>query len=144
MANRTPVLQLRGTTQLVERLRKVAGRVVAEDTLLEAVEGGAEKIAKRAATMAPVGTEEVQRRRLREGIVHRRLTGRDRRRYGDGYKVTILREVAHGIIMEFGAPAKNIPAQPFMRPAFDGLKGGVIRDVKRALIKTIREAERGA
>lgn len=138
----TPVLQLRGTDDLLRKLRRVSDRATAEQVILDSLENGAERMRKKAASQAPVGTEPVARKRLREGIVKRKLSGRERVEFGFGWKIAPLREVAHGVIVEFGSPARGIPADPFMRRSFDSEKGAVIRDFKRAMIAEIRKATR--
>jgi len=46
--------------------------------------------------------------------------------------------------IEFGAPSRNFPAQPFLVPAFDATKGEQINEVKRVLHEEIIRAQRFA
>jgi HK97 gp10 family phage protein len=39
----------------------------------------------------------------------------------------------YGNVQEYGSPSKNIPAQPYIRPAIDGKRRAVMQEVRKSL-----------
>lgn len=48
----------------------------------------------------------------------------------------------YGVFQEFGAPGQNVPAQPFLEPAFDANARDAIRTFGRELGRKIEQAAR--
>jgi HK97 gp10 family phage protein len=71
-------------------------------------------------------------------------TQRNRRLGRVGGKYTVEGDAFYWKFHEYGAPGRNIPARPFMRPAIDENKQRAIVEARKAGARAIRAAARRA
>ncbi|HEY8604723.1 HK97-gp10 family putative phage morphogenesis protein [Tsuneonella suprasediminis] len=134
-------VKFEGSGELEAALRNLGNRVTAKNVAKRALTKAAEPIRDRARSLAPDDPATGMGKFLRDSI----KTAPGRRSRGDRVwalvgidsEVDPVRYVDRksgrgdyrdpgvagvAVIMEFGAPANNIPAQPFMRPAWEAEK----------------------
>lgn len=135
-------IRVEGIEEAVRKLRKVADAATSRQTLEDALKDSAELVRKRASELAPVGTDPVQRKRLRDGL---RIRPAGRMGFfgtkdGVWIQVAPLLEVSHANLQEFGT-THHAP-QPFMRPAYDQQEQAVIDLVRKRVADATERAAR--
>lgn len=128
-----------GLRGLDRALRELPETVRRDRVVQRALRRAARPIAERAAELAPV-----DRRPDRDDVVLRDsmlIRGQTR---GDTVTVRVgpARDAWYGIVQEHGSA--DVPAQPFLRPAWDAARGGLVAGIGRDIWAGIRRAARRA
>ncbi len=125
----------------LERALEGLPKATAKATLRVALKKAAQPVADAAASMAPVRTG-----RLSESIsVRTQLSKRQRRGRKERGAVVLhigaeTPRAPHAHLVEFGT--RFMPARPFLRPAWDGKKDGVLASIKTNLWSQIEKTRR--
>lgn len=140
----TVTVKVQGLAELEAALNELPEKV-AKKTLIAAMTEATEIFRQRAIEMAPYDPAKKEGMHLVDGIRKEMRTGSHgvKGSWVHG-KVGLHPDVFYGRFIEFGwisaRGGTSIPAQPFMRPAFDGQKYRVIAVLSQRLEAGIQEA----
>lgn len=81
------------------------------------------------------------RNAYKAGTAYKEIT---RRKGGKGLKVRYVNDPFYWWYHEFGAPGRNIPARPFLRPAFESNKVIAFQEMIRFLERSVKQLNQKA
>src|SRR5262245_9090273 len=129
--------EMRGVKEM-EQMLKDLGPAIANRLGGRAVRAGARPIIKDAKARVP----------RRTGELKRSIVAQKERARGGAYAATQTVLIgfkkpasSRAHLVEFGAPARNISAQPFMRPALDSQHAAALKEMIEVLAKGILREE---
>jgi HK97 gp10 family phage protein len=139
----TVTVRVQGLAELEAALNQLP-EILAKKSLLDSMRAATKAFQDRAIELAPYDAEKTEGMHLIDGIRMEMRTG-SKSVAGSWVhgKVGLHRDVFYGRFTEFGwttPEGTSVPAQPFMRPAFDGTKYRALAMVQQGLEKGIAQA----
>jgi len=131
------VIRIEGLRELERNLKELS-RATAKNVMKRALMDAGQPVADKAEGLAPVRTGRLQKSIDIGGSLTRRQRSTSPRRSAVEVYIGVSRSLPQGHLQEFGT-VSNKP-QPFLRPAWDGLKMAVLERIKDSLWAEISKA----
>jgi HK97 gp10 family phage protein len=125
-------IKIDGVKEIVADLDRLDKEII--DNVQSTLNGGAKKIADRARQKAPKGPTGNLKRSIGSKPMPINLA-----KFPLVAVAVVDRKIApHAHLVEYGARGGNMPAHPFLRPAFDSLKASIEKSIESVVSKLIR------